>query len=100
MGKDYAARKWVTAAELLTTQPCELLYAQAVSDGGQIKDTIVYDGENTTGELLINLQIGTKGNVTFSPKEPVKCQRGLYVAIGSSTEGVFVMWRNLPRKPE
>ena len=96
--KDYAARKWVTASELLTTQPCELIYAQAVSDGGEIKDTIIYDGESTSGEQIINLQKGTEGNVTLSPKEPVKCHKGLYLAIGSSTEGVIILWRNLPRK--
>jgi len=96
--ESYAARKWVTISELLTTQPCELIYAQAVSDGGEIKDTILYDGEDASGELIINLQKGIKGNITFSPKEPIECRMGLYVKIGSSVEGVLVMWRNLPRK--
>ena len=95
---EHAARKWITASELLTTQPCELIYAHAVSDGGKIQDTIIYDGENTNGEQIINLQRGAIGNITFSPKESVVCHHGLYIAIGSNTEGVFVQWRNLPRK--
>lgn len=90
--------KWVTADELLSHGVCELLYAQAVSDGGEVKDTILYDGENTKGELLINLQKGARGNITFSPKMPVYCRRGLYVDIGSNTEGVFVQWRELGHK--
>lgn len=94
--KDYSW-KWVTADELLSHGACELVYAQAVSDGGEIKDTILYDGEDTTGKLLINLQQGLKGNVTFAPKEPVYCRRGLYVNIGSSAEGVFIQWRELPQ---
>jgi len=98
MGSKEYSRKWVTATELLSHGACELIYAQAVSDGGEIKDTILYDGENTNGELLINLQKGTEGNITFSPKEPVYCRRGLYVVIGSSTEGVFVQWRELGHK--
>jgi len=98
--ENYAARKWITSDAFLTNQPCELIYAQAVSDGGEIEDTIIYDGVNTSGELLINLQKGAGGNVTFSPKEPVKCHNGLYVDIGSKTEGVFIMWRDLPRKVE
>ena len=98
MTKDYTSRKWVTANELLTTQPCELVYAQAVSNGGEIKDTIIYDGEDAEGEIIINLQRGTIGNVTLSPKEPILCYSGLYIVIGSNTEGVFIEWRNLPRK--
>lgn len=98
MDKDYAARKWVTADEKLTGQPCELIYASAVSDGGEIKDTLIYDGESTSGELLYNFQSGDHGNEPLSPPEPIICHRGIYVDIGSSTEGVFVMWRNLPRK--
>lgn len=99
MDKDYAARKWVTADELLTTQPCELIYAQAVSSGNAIENTYLYDGENTTGEVIINFNSGLKKELTLSPPEPIKCHRGLYVNIGENTEGVLVMWRNLPRKP-
>jgi len=87
--------KWVTASEILSHRACELVYAQAVSDGGEIKDTLIYNGENTTEELLINLQKGTEGNIILSPPEPIYCRRGLYVVIGSSTEGVFVQWREL-----
>ena len=92
--KDYSWA-WVTTDRCLSNGPCELLYAQAVSDGGEIKDTILYDGENTNGELLANLQKGKEGNITLSPKVPVYCHRGLYALIGSSTEGVFVQWREL-----
>ena len=95
MAEKYAQWKWVTASEKMTTTPCELIYAQAVSDGGEIKDTILYDGENTNGDIIINLQKGNTGNITFSPKTPVKCQKGLYVSIGSSIEGVLVEWRSL-----
>lgn len=89
---------WVTADRLLSTGPCELVYAQAVSDGGEIKDTWLYDGANTRGEKIINLQRGTSGNITLSPKVPIYCRRGLYVDIGNNTEGVLVQWRELPHK--
>lgn len=89
--------KWITESELLSKTPCELCYAQAVSDGGEIKDTILYNGESTTGEQIINLQKGAKGNVVLSPKVLLFCRRGLYVDIGSSTEGVLIQWRELPQ---
>jgi len=88
---------WVTVDRLLSLGPCELVYAQAVSDGGEIKDTWLYDGENTSGDEIINLQKGTTGNITLSPKVPIYCRRGLYVDIGSSTEGVLVIWREMPK---
>lgn len=86
---------WVTADMLLSHRPCELAYAQAVSDGGEIKDTWLYNGENTNGEKIINLQSGHHGNGILSPEVPIYCYRGLYVDIGSSTEGVLVQWREL-----
>lgn len=89
--------KWVTGDELLSHGPCELIYAQAVSDGGKIQDTWIYDGESTSGDKIINLQKGTTGNITLSPRKPLYCRRGLYVDIGSNTEGVLVQWRELPK---
>ena len=87
--------KWVTANELLSHGACELIYAQAVSDGGEIKDTILYSGENTLGKIILNFQKGAKGNITLSPKVPIYCHIGLYAVIGSSTEGILVQWREL-----
>lgn len=98
MEKDYAAKEWVTATRLVSSDPCELVYAKAVSDGGEIKDTLLYDGENTNGDLIINLQQGQGGNITLSPPEPIKCQKGLYVVIGDNTEGAFLMWRPISYK--
>lgn len=98
MDKDYAAWEWVTTDQMITSNPCELIYAQVVSDGGEIKDTILYDGENTSGKLIFNLQCGKNGNIILSPKEPIKCRKGLYVDIGSSTEGILIMWRPLSYK--
>jgi hypothetical protein len=90
--------KWVTADELLSNGPCELVYAQAVSDGGKIQDTWLYNGHSTSGEKIMNFQKGTQGNIILSPKVPIYCRLGLYVDVGSSTEGVLVQWRGLGHK--
>jgi len=86
---------WVTTDRCLSDGPCELVYAQAVSDGGEIKDTLLYAEENATGELILNFQRGTLGNVVLSPPVPIFCRKGLYAVIGNSTEGIFVQWREL-----
>jgi len=98
LDKDYAARKWVIVDQVLTTRPCELIYAIAITNDSDPRDNKIYDGENTNGELIVNLQTKLNSNVVFNPPEPVKCHRGLYIDFGDNTEGVFVMWRNLPRK--
>ena len=89
---------WVTVSRALSRGPCELLYAQAISDGGEIKDTLLYAEENATGELIMNFQMGANGNITLSPQTPIYCCRGLYAIVGDSTEGVFVQWRELGHK--
>jgi len=86
---------WVTSSRVLSRRNCELIYAHAISDGGEIKDTWLYHGGDATGEPIINLQMGAKGNPKFNPKEPVYCANGRYIGIGSSIEGVFVQWREL-----
>lgn len=89
---------WVTADELLSHGACELCYAVAVSDGGAIENTAIYDGESTNGTLVINFNSGVKAEIPLTPKEPIYCRRGLYVDIGENTEGVFVQWRELGHK--
>jgi hypothetical protein len=91
---------WVTADQVLSTGPCELVYAQAVSDGGKIQDTWLYNGTNTNGDKIINLQKGATGNITLNPRRALYCQRGIYVDVGSNTEGVLVIWRELPVRGE
>jgi len=86
---------WVTGDRLLSHGPCELLYAHAYNSGNAIENTAIYDGENVHGTLMINFNTGLKGDLPFTPPEPVYCRRGLYVDIGENTEGVFVQWREL-----
>lgn len=94
--KDYSW-KWVTADELLSHGACELLYAYFVPLGTTI-DTVLYDGENTSGVPIVTLAAPTEGGHAFSPKKPVYCRRGLYVDVGTSVIGIFVQWRELGHK--
>lgn len=98
MEKPYAEWKWCDKDQVLTTQPCELIYAVAVTNDDACKDNILYDGKSTKEQLIVNMQSEEKSMHPFAPPEPVFCKRGLYLDFGTNTEGVFVMWRNLPRK--
>lgn len=89
--------KWVTASELISHGPCELVYARTMSANAE-SDTFLYDGENATGAVIVEFENGTKNGQVFSPKEPVYCRRGLYFAKGTNTIGIFVQWRELGHK--
>lgn len=92
--KDYSW-KFVTADELLSHGACELVYAYLSADAVNA-DTILYDGENTTGKQIVNLENGDKHGAVFNPPRPVYCRRGLYIDIAATNvDGVFVMWREL-----
>lgn len=89
--------KWVTADELLSHGPCELLYARTMTALAEA-NTFLYDGENTLGTPIVEFESGIAQGHTFSPKAPVYCRKGLYVDIGTNTIGVFVQWRELGKK--
>lgn len=89
--------KYVTASELLSHGPCELMGAELVPTGNS-NGTILYDGESSNGTVIQNLNAQVATNRPFKPPVPVYCRRGLYITIGSHVNGVFVQWRELGHK--
>lgn len=91
--------KWVTADELLSHGACELLYA--LLDAGAADDFVtIYNGENTSGDIIAIIRAAAKTSRAFAPKVPVYCRRGLYVDVATTTTKVFVQWRELGHKGE
>jgi hypothetical protein len=88
---------WVTGDRLLSHGPCELLYAYLVVSAAST-DSSLYDGENTTGDLIVTLKAAAVTGHPFKPKEPIYCRKGLYVDVGTSVSGIFVQWRELSGK--
>jgi hypothetical protein len=91
--KDYSWA-FVTADRCLEKGPCELVYAQSVPTTTTVT-TILYNGTDANGQVITYLNAAVATNRTFAPKEPVYCDKGLYVAKGTAVTGVFVMWRKL-----
>ena len=85
---------WVTADTCLCRRACELVYAYLVPSGATT-DTVLYDGENATGDQIVTLKAAAVTGHPFKPGKPVYCCRGLFVDIGTSVTGVFVQWRAL-----
>ncbi len=86
--------KWVTADEKLTSGPCELVFAYMVPSAST-SDTILYDGSNVKGTQIVTLESTVAIGHDFTPPVPVFCHNGIFVDVGSSVTGVFVMWREL-----
>ena len=88
------SRQWVTASALLAEKECELLFAYLVPSAANASVTL-YDGENTTGDLIATLKEAAVSGHEFTPPVPIYCRKGLYVDVGSNVTGVLVMWRLL-----
>lgn len=96
---------WVTADQLLSHGPCDLLYAN-MRPSAENDIVTLYDGENTSGGIVAILQgaydygaaVQKGQSVSFSPPVPVYCRMGLYVDLGATATRVFVQWRELGHK--
>lgn len=88
---------WVTADRRLSLGPCELVFALLTAGAGNA-DVTLYDGENTSGDIILTLE--ALQHVTQQAHLLVfaYCRRGLYVDIGTNVTGCFIQWRELPRK--
>lgn len=88
------SRRWVTADALLCEKECDLLFVYLVPSAANA-DASLYDGENTTGDLIATLKEAAVSGHEFKPPTPIYCRKGLYVDVGSNVTGLFVMWRVL-----
>jgi hypothetical protein len=88
------SRQWVTANARLCEKECELFFAYMVPSAASA-DVSLYDGENTTSDLIASLKSAAVTGHEFRPPVPIYCHKGLYVDIGSNVTGVLVMWRLL-----
>lgn len=90
--------KWVTADELLSHGPCELLYALFIPSAAATATATLYDGENTSGTKIVEFRTAESKQAELAPPEPIYCRLGLYVDAIANAKGVFVQWRELGHK--
>ena len=89
---------YLTGNRLLSHGPCELIFAH-LGPGAATTDAVLYDGENTSGDVIVTLQAAVVTGMPFNPPVPIYCRKGLYFAQGSSTSTTaFVQWRELGHK--
>jgi len=89
---------WVTVDTILSHGPCELIFSHHVPSAAGTSTIDLYDGENTSGDLIIKCRTAESRATMFRPPKPIYCRRGLYVDIGKDIEGIFVQWRELGHK--
>jgi len=85
---------WVTASRLLTDLECELVYAH-LAPTGQSTATVLYDGVNTSGDIIAYLFSPAVTGLNFTPSVPIYCRKGLYITLDGGAKGILVMWRHL-----
>lgn len=87
----------LTASGMVTGLPCELICADAAPSAANA-ELAIYDGIDAAGTLIHTMFSSVKLNFLFAPIKPVKCEKGLYVALTANVTRVFVQYRNLGRK--
>jgi len=95
MEKEYAAWDWVTADQIVSHGPCELLYAHLIPKSAATATSTIYDGVNTNGDIIASFRTAESRACEIAPPEPIKCLKGIYVDVAAQTKGIFVMWRPL-----
>lgn len=92
--------QWVTIDTLLSEMPCELVSAHLVPDAAGTSTAIIYNGDNTHGEIVMSFRGNGGYHTPFQPPKPVYCGNGLYVDITANVRGILVQWRNKSRRVE
>jgi len=82
---------WITSSQVLAKRPCKL-YEVSVSPSAAAAYATVYNGENTTEPQVIRIDAAAKTLQHWKPAEPVRLDRGLYVALGDNVTGIFVQY--------
>ena len=85
------AWRWITAAQVITKKPCKLL-GLMVTPSATNAEVKVYDGENTTDPLILEVFLATKDSKEYNFPGGVKTDRGLYIASFTNITGVLVRW--------
>lgn len=91
--KEYSWR-YVTADTCVEKGACELVYALLVPSASTT-DSALYKGTDANGVKICDLKVAVVTDLEFSPPVPVYCDGGLFVDVGTSVTGIFVMWRKL-----
>lgn len=93
----YPAAKWITAAEILSATPCELIYAYLVPSAAAAAATL-YDGLDTEGKVIATLEQAAKTSIPFDPPQPLLCNQGLYAGSFTNVTGILVVYRPLNQR--
>ena len=93
LSSDYSW-EYVKADKCVAQIACELVYARLVPTGATT-DSALYSGRDAGGKLITGLKRSGVDDLEFSPPVPVYCPEGLFVDVGSSVDGILVVWRNL-----
>lgn len=85
----------VTTNRIVCPVECDLIFAYMMGDGIGVADAQLYDGDSAAGRLITKLQATTNDYAAFNPREPVRCNSGIFVDVGSNVANVFVQYRRI-----
>jgi len=91
--------KHLTASGLLSHGVCEL--CEVVVTASNATATLkIYDGENTAGEVALQIKCASQQSRQIGFHHHVYFRRGLYVEFVQKVDYCFIQWRELGHRGE
>jgi hypothetical protein len=81
-----------SADRLVTHAEGFLISAHLSSDGVGVATAVIYDGDNTQGDIIRDLAAMQGGNDNFCPPVAIPFNKGLYIDVGSNVASVTVVF--------
>lgn len=85
-------RQRLTASGLISHKPGYLVGIILTPDGVNNSYCDIYDGENTTGELIVRLRVQSTRSFYADLKKNLYLRTGLYIDFGANLEAVTVFF--------
>lgn len=82
----------LTGDRVVNSGPVFLFGVQIVSDGGGVADIGVYDGQNTSGEQVLDLTAASGETYAENFIPPIYFSQGLYIDVGDNVTSVTVRY--------
>ena len=94
--KGYTGFDNVAVDTQVSRVPVELVSLLLTASQGNCT-VVLYDGSDADAPVLMRLAASQDDSFAYTPAEPVKTTRGLFVGVGSNVGGLFLQWRPIPK---
>ena len=91
-----ASWRWVTASEIVTRNPCILVYLILTAKGNACSLTL-HDGVDTSAPTIVTLETTAAQSRPYAFHGHVMTQHGLYANLSGDVLGILICYHDVPK---